>query len=419
MIAVVGLGFVGLTTALGLADVTGRTVYGYDANIGLRKMLAEGTIPFYEEGLEQMLERHLHKRFRLAECLEDAVEGADVILVCVGTPSLPGGEVSLDDLLGALSQLSAALTNHGRKVIAVKSTVPPRTMADKVIPLLRSGGWEPGRDIGLVHNPEFLREGCALKDFIEPDRIVVGAVDDWSFSVMRELYAPFEAPLHEVGFETAEFTKYLSNSLLASLISFANEMAMAAGAIGGIDVRRSFDILHEDKRWRGAPAGMAKYVYPGCGFGGYCLPKDTAAAIAAIEAHGYTPTLLQEVVRVNERAKLKIVNDIAAAAAPDQVLGILGLSFKPGSDDVRGCVAADILSALAERGYRHMLAFDPMANRAFASRYPKLPLDYADRLEEVIAGADTIVVLTAWPIFTRLKADYPDKQWIDGRYCLI
>jgi UDPglucose 6-dehydrogenase len=234
---------------------------------------------------------------------------------------------------------------------------------------------------------------------------------------VAELYAPFQAPVFRVSLNTAEFVKYLSNTMLATMISFANEMAMIADQIGGIDIPDAFRILHLDRRWHGAPAKMSSYVYPGCGFGGYCLPKDTLAMVAAGTAKGARPRLLREVLVVNDQVKEYVTQKIMTAAPPESRIGILGLAFKPQSDDVRTTPAKDIIEKLLACGYSQIAAYDPLAMESFRDAYP-LPITYAETLAELVDCSDILVLTTAWPEFRQAREMLTKKPLIDGRYFL-
>lgn len=418
MISVMGLGFVGLTTALGFCE-QGLKVYGYDTDRNKAERLRRGTVPFHEPVLANKLQEHLSAgTFQLAEDAGTAIRESQFIFFCVGTPCGADGEADLNDLTRALQTVLSSLEKDGRyRVLAIKSTVPPATVRDTVRPLVERAGWTPGKDIGLAANPEFLREGRAWQDVLHPDRIVIGAEDGRSAELLAALYRPFKAPVCRVSSETAEYIKYLSNTMLAAMISFANEQAMIAGRIGGIDVKTAFHILHLDKRWTGAPADMASYVYPGCGFGGYCLPKDTLALAVKMEKSGFRPPILSAVLKVNGMIKEAAADEIARAAGPGNTIGILGLAFKPGSDDVRESPAKGIIEHLLDRGLTRLTVYDPLAMNAFRALY-NLPVAYADSLESCVENSSLLVLLTAWDEFVEKRELLLRKQVLDFRYVL-
>ncbi|KAA9339249.1 UDP-glucose/GDP-mannose dehydrogenase family protein [Hymenobacter busanensis] len=413
MITVLGLGFVGLTTALGFSK-KGFKVYGIDVNEQRLAKIRRYEVPFYEPQLDEALRDELGQNFIIDAPLADAVNDSKIIIVCVGTPSHPDGSANLAYLLQAVHDVFAV--NRGAfKVLVVKSTVPPSTVAERVKPYVDELSQQYGTTLGLASNPEFLREGHAWDDFINPDRIVIGVEDELSKDVLSQIYFPFNAPIYYVNYNSAEFIKYLSNTLLSTLISFSNEMAMIAERIGNIDVAGTFKILHQDKRWFGAPAGMATYVYPGCGYGGYCLPKDTAALSSIAQNHGYRPLMLEANLHVNEEIKENVANKIAAAVPRESTIGILGLAFKGGSDDVRLSPSLFVIEKLLSKGYRSIVAYDPMANKAFADEY-QLPIRYAQSLEELVDQADELVLLTNWPEFRQHEALLGSKRLFDFRY---
>lgn len=416
MIGVFGLGFVGLTTALGLCHA-GHRVIGFDADNDLQSTIAGGRIPFHEPNLADALRTHLGTGFRLADTAAQVTAEAEVFFVCVGTPEARGGGTDMNALFAVVDRILDNLHRPSFKVLVIKSTVPPSTTRDRIIPHLIAQGWTPGKDIGVVCNPEFLREGHAWQDFTTPDRIVLGTTDQRSQSALTALYAPFERPVHCVSYTTAELIKYLSNTLLATLISFSNEWAMIADRLGDIDIPRAFDILYQDKRWSGRPADMTSYLYPGCGFGGYCLPKDTQAAVHMASAVGGDAPLMRNALKVNETVKRFVSEKIASILPVSSTIGILGLSFKPGSDDVRGTPAVDIIRHLMAAGFGRIVAYDPMAMASFKKSYD-LPIDYASSVESLTASSDGIVLLTAWPEFMEKRKTITQKRLFDFRYCL-
>lgn len=411
MISVFGLGFVGLTTALGFAQL-GFQVYGVEKSLSRRQMLREKTIPFAEPSLREQLETHLGGPFQLVDSVQEAVENSGIVYYCVGTPCGPDGAADLTDLFAALDETMQYKQEGEKLLLVIKSTVPPGTVENRVLPYLEAQGWKNGVDFSLANNPEFLREGHCWEDFIHADRVVIGCSDDWSEQKLRMLYEKLGAPVCAVSCSTAEFIKYLSNSLLATMISYANEMSEVAERIGKIDTAEAFHILHMDGRWAGAE--MASYVYPGCGYGGYCLPKDTKALYALANSIGLQLPLLGSVIQTNEQMPEVIAKRIMQRVSQEQQVGILGLSFKPGSNDVRDCTSAKVIRLLLEHGYRRIIAYDPIAIPEFQSCYP-LDIQYADSLDEICDRSDKLVILTGWPEFKAVKAGTPDKV-LDYRY---
>ena len=237
-----------------------------------------------------------------------------------------------------------------------------------------------------------------------------------AINLLTTLYAPFNASVHFVSPNTAEFVKYLSNSLLAALVSFSNEMALIAEAAGDVNIAKAFKILHQDKRLDGA--GINHYIYPGCGYGGYCLPKDTVALAANARANGFAPRILDGVISLNdEMPRMTAAKIERLAGGKDNKIGILGLSFKPNSDDVRDSPAAKIIACLLKDGYKNIYAYDPAAIDNFRDVY-KFDLTYCDSKESLCTECDTIALVTTWKEFADCGRLYSEKKWIDCRYFL-
>ena len=414
MITVIGLGFVGLTTALGFSD-KGYRVYGYDINEKKKDQLRKGEIPFYEPYLNGKLKQHLNKGFTIVDDLQEAVINSQVIFLCVGTPSKADGSADLGYIFDAINSLTGYITKPEFKVLVVKSTIPPSTTSERIKPYLEQLGFKVGIDIGLTNNPEFLREGYAWEDFMNPDRIVIGQEDEKSGQIVETIYHPFNAPIYRVTLNTAEYIKYLSNTLLATLISFANEQSLIAKSIGEIDIKNAFKVLHLDRRWFGSPANMTSYAFPGCGFGGYCLPKDTMALVSQSLKNSYTPELLRSVLKVNETIKEFVVCDVVSKAEENEYIGILGLAFKPNSNDIRDTPAKAIIQGLLQKGYKNIIAYDPMANEEFKEAYG-LPIEYAPNLPSLLSRVDHVVIVTAWDEFIKNEESIKKKNVIDYRY---
>ena len=340
-----------------------------------------------------------------------------MILFCVGTPSNTKGEADLRPIKTAIENAMKFIPRCLKmKTLVIKSTVPPSATETQLKPLIQKYGFRVGVDIGLANNPEFLREGYAWEDFIRPDRILIGENDKRSGEAVKKIYKPFNTKIFRVSLNTAEFIKHLSNSFLANLISFSNEMSLVADKIGDIDIAGAFKILHLDKRWFGMPARMASYVYPGCGFGGYCLPKDTQAFYMAAKNKGFNSVMLKRIMSLNTQIKKHFVGKIIKKAKNDSYVGVLGLAFKPGSDDVRETAAKDIIQMLVQKN-KKIIAYDPLATDNFKKTF-KLKIKYARTMEYVLSRCKVIAVLTAWDEFKQKKSLFKNKRVIDGRYFL-
>lgn len=382
----------------------------------MRKSTGPGRLPFLEPGMDEALARHLNANFIPRRAFEGAVAESDCVYYCVGTPYGADGQADLTYLYEALDQTLESAKDGRFRVLVTKSTVPPSTTLAKIIPFVEGRGFAVGEKIGVANNPEFLREGHCWDDFMNADRIVLGVSDGRSEEILRGIYADAQAPVFCVSLNTGEFIKYLSNTLLATLISYSNEMSLIADAIGGIDVSAAFRILHMDKRWGGC--AMASYAYPGCGYGGYCLPKDTNALYAAAKAAGFDARILKNVIAVNDGMPEHIAQMIgkAAGGSRDAAIGILGLSFKPGSDDTRDAPSAKIIRELNRIGYRNILGYDPVAMPEFQAYY-KLDYSCAGSYAECVERADVLVIATAWPEFKSLP-EITGKKIVDCRYML-
>lgn len=410
MVTVFGLGFVGLTTALGFAYM-GRTVYGIDVDEERKARLRKGDLPFLEPKMDEVLRECLNKTFFVVDDIEKAIEESEYVFYCVGTPYGKDGSADLSYLFQAIDATINAINDKKYRVIVTKSTIPPSTTSEKIVPYVRKKG-KTVEVIGVANNPEFLREGYCWNDFMEADRIVIGVEDDKSKAMLRKLYSTMDVPVLAVSHNTGEFIKYLSNTLLATMISYSNEMAEVADTIGDIEVGKAFRILHMDKRW--GNCNMRSYVYPGCGYGGYCLPKDTNALFAQAKAKGYEAKILKNVIAVNDERAEVIANKITRGLSKESKIGILGLSFKPDSDDVRDTPAAKVISKIMEKGYTNIYAYDPVSIEGFQRCYPNLNISYLNTANEMMERCSVCAILTAWDEFRLLSND----RVIDCRYCI-
>lgn len=416
MITIIGLGSVGLTTALGFCHA-GFKVFGYDIDQKKVGAINDKNIPFLEPELNKKLKQHLNKNFTITNNLKEAVKRSRVIFICVGTPNNNRGETDLSYILKAIDSVLKEINKNNYKVLVIKSTVPPSITKHVLQPYIQNKGYNIGIDIGLANNPEFLREGYAWQDFIKPDRIVIGTSDNKSEKILKNIYKKFSAPIYRVSLNTGEFIKYLSNTFLSTMISYANEMSMIAYTIGDINIPLSFKILHRDKRWYGNPAKMQSYIYPGCGFGGYCLPKDTQAICSQSMQKGYTPLLLKDVLKINKNIKKFLINKIIKDVNKKKNIVLLGLAFKPKSDDVRETPSEEIIKILLKKGYKNIIAYDPVAIDNFRNSYD-YPIKYIYTLSKAIKMADHLVILTAWEEFKKNKRLFKNKHIYDFRYIL-
>ncbi|NFN86299.1 UDP-glucose/GDP-mannose dehydrogenase family protein [Clostridium sporogenes] len=414
-ITVFGLGFVGLTTALAFAE-KGNKVYGYDINSERSKLIENGKLPFVEPGLDSALTKHINKNFTVVNNIEIAVKESDFIFLCVGTPCKENGEADLKYIYSVIDMISSYLNDGKYKVVVIKSTVPPSTTSERVMSYLEEKGLKVSEKFSVANNPEFLREGYCWDDMMNSDRIVCGVSDKKGQEMLSLLYENFNTPFFAVSLNTGEFIKYLSNTLLATMISYSNEMSKVADVIGDIQIKEAFKILHMDKRWK--TGNMSSYVYPGCGYGGYCLPKDTEAIYQKSTLKGYEPMILKNVISINNSMPDFMADKIMKAINKEDKIGVLGLSFKPGSDDVRDSSSAKIIRILIDKGYKNILAYDPIANRVFKEKYKFNEINYCNDIDSLCNNSDILVLATAWDEFKNIRKKYPNKKIIDCRYFL-
>ena len=395
-IAVVGTGYVGLVTGTCFAD-SGNQVTCVDIVEEKINALCRGEIPIYEPGLSELVSKNCdQKRLGFTTELSTAAKAADLIFLAVGTPQGDDGSANLDALFGAVEQLAPHLDE--KSVVVTKSTVPVGTNATIYKRLKEL----TGRDCHVASNPEFLKEGAAINDFMLPDRVVVGVRSEQVGEVLRKLYAPYlrtDKPFLVMSPESAEMTKYVANALLATKISFINEMANICGPMGADinDVRRG---IGHDRR-----IGF-QFLFPGVGYGGSCFPKDVRALSRMAEQSGVKPQILKSVDEVNERQKLvllKKIRDHFGSKLSRCTLAIWGLAFKPRTDDIREAPALALIQPLLEEG-ASLRVHDPVAmdnvRKELSDR-----VFYADTPIEAVQGADALVIMTEWSEFRHPDTD--------------
>ena len=389
-LAVVGAGYVGLTTAACLADL-GHDVTVVDIDRDKVALLRRGTMPFYEPGLRELVERNASaRRLAFTTSYADAMPGAEFAIIAVSTPEGEGGEADLSYVESAAASIAGAMT--GPLIVVNKSTVPPLTgdMVSKVLQKHNSR-----HATAVVSNPEFLREGSAIYDFMHPDRVVVGSNDRVAAEKVAALYAPLHAPvLVTPNIYTAEMVKYASNAFLAARISFINEIAWISERVGA-DAKLVAEGMGLDKR-----IGPS-YLDAGIGFGGSCFPKDVAALAAVAERFNYHPELLHAVMEINRDQRLVVIDLLREALEelPGKTIGLLGLAFKPNTDDMRDAPSVDIAKVLLAAG-AEVRAYDPAAVERARVLLPHV--EYMKDAYEVASGADALVLVTEWNEFRQL-----------------
>ncbi len=396
-VTVIGTGYVGLVSGTCLAEV-GNNVVCVDIDQSKIDMLNNGEIPIYEPGLEDLVKKNVAAgRLSFSSDIKAGVDYGSILFIAVGTPPDEDGSADLKHVLAVASDIGKHMNNF--RVVVTKSTVPVGT-ADKVRDAVSNALQEKGAstEFSVVSNPEFLKEGAAVEDFLKPDRIVVGADDDRAIDIMRELYAPFNRN-HEriivMDIRSAEMTKYAANAMLATKISFMNEMANLAELLGAD--------IENVRHGIGADPRIGYYfIYPGCGYGGSCFPKDVQALHRTAKAVGYDAQILGAVEAVNERQKSVLVDKIVKRFGDDlqgKKFAVWGLAFKPETDDMREAPSRTIMEALWQRGAT-IAAYDPVAEEEVEQIYGNrddltLVADPYDALDD----ADGLIVATEWKVF--------------------
>jgi len=409
-IAVVGTGYVGLVVGACLAE-TGNEVVCVDKIDAKVRMLRRGRMPIYEPGLEELVQRNTkRKRLSFSTQLPKAVRTSEIVFIAVGTPQDEDGSADLRHVQDVAKEIARAM--NGYKVIVDKSTVPVGPAA-RVRDIVRRETTHP---FSVVSNPEFLKQGAAVDDFLRPDRVVIGAEDDKARRIMEELYAPFTrtgAPVMVMDCASAELCKYAANAMLATKISFMNEIANVCELVNADvdDVRRA---VGSDKR-----IGPS-FLFPGVGYGGSCFPKDVKAILHFSGKKGYEFKILDAVEAVNQRQKGRLVEKMAAhfGSLKGKTIALWGLAFKPRTDDMREAPAITIIERLIQAGAR-VQAFDPEAMKVARGIFgAKLTL--VDRSYDALKGADALAVLTEWnefrePDFARMRKLLRSPVIFDGR----
>jgi len=392
-LAMIGTGYVGLVSGACLADF-GHQVTCIDKDRAKVDGLLAGRMPIWEPGLEALVNSNVARgRLAFTADLAEGIAGAEAIFIAVGTPSRRGdGHADLSFVFAAVEELARALT--GPVTLITKSTVPVGT-GDKIAALLAEHGAPAG--CMVASNPEFLREGAAIADFKHPDRILVGAEEPGARDVLAEIYRPLflnKAPLVFTSRRTAELTKYAANAFLAMKISFINEMADLCEAVGA-DVQELARGIGLDNRIG------PKFLHAGPGYGGSCFPKDTLALLRTADEAGVAQRIVSTVVAVNDDRKNGLAErvEIAIGDLTGQRIGVLGLTFKPNTDDMRDAPSIPLIAGLVERGAA-VIAYDPVGAEQARPLLP--PIDYATTAEAVADGADAIVVVTEWDEFRAL-----------------
>ena len=393
-IAMIGTGYVGLVSGACFSEF-GVDVVCVDRDESKIERLKRGEIPIYEPGLDELVKNNVEqKRLTFTTNLKEAIAGADAVFIAVGTPSRRGdGHADLSYVYGAAMDIAGALTGYA--VVVTKSTVPVGT-GREVERIIRAA--RPDLEFDVASNPEFLREGSAINDFMRPDRVVIGTESERAQKVMRQLYRVLyliETPILFTSLETSELIKYAANTFLAAKITFINEVADLCEKVGA-DV-------HDVARGIGLDGRIGKkFLHPGPGYGGSCFPKDTLALVKTAQDYGAPLRIIETVVDVNDKRKRAMADKIAEAcggSVAGKTISILGLTFKPNTDDMRDSPSLSIIPALTQAGAK-VQAYDPEGMHEAKKMLPDIR--YCNDAYETMNGADAVVVLTEWNQFRNL-----------------
>ena len=387
----IGAGYVGLVSGTGISDF-GHTVTCYDISYEKISSLKNGDIPIYEPGLQELIKKNTKAgRLFFSNNAKSSIENADVIFIAVGTPLDENGVTDLRYVESAAKMIGLHLNSHA--VVCTKSTVPIGT-GEKIIKIIKRSR-KTDISFDYISNPEFLREGSAVNDFLWPDRIIIGGNSESAFDTMREIYGPLfknKQPIMYTTVTTAEMIKYASNSFLALKISYINEVANLCESVGA-DVKQVSKAMGQDGRI------SSKFLHPGPGFGGSCFPKDTKEFVEIGRKNGNFIRTVEAAIKTNEKQKLRMVKKIKKLIGGNfdsKTIGILGLSFKPNTDDVRESASVEMIKVIKEEGGR-ISAFDPVACESMKKVFPDIC--YKNSWEEACNDADGVVIMTEWNEF--------------------
>ena len=409
-LSIIGSGYVGLVTGACFADV-GHNVICVDNDARKIEALKAGQVPIYEPGLEELITRNVSAhRLHFSGSIQEGVEKSQIVFIAVPTPQQPNGDVDLSFIEKVAREIASVLKSY--RVIVDKSTVPVKT-GEKVAESIRRYN-RHGADFDVVSNPEFLREGCAVRDLMHPDRIVIGAQSERAIDLMKKIYEPFMAPILVTDINSAELIKHAANSFLALKISYMNAVSALCEA-SGADIEKVADGIGMDRR-----IGR-DFLNAGIGYGGSCFPKDLAAFITISEQLGVPFTLLKEVQRINIAQKQRFLKTIRDTlwVLREKKIAVWGLTFKPDTDDIRSSVAIDLVSDLLREG-AHVTAYDPKGMEKAREVKAIAGARFAKSALEAVDGAEALVIATEWSEFAsvdiaEVKAKMMTPIVFDGR----
>ena len=394
-IAIIGTGYVGLVSGSGISDF-GHKVICADIDEEKIKVLQAGKMPIYEPGLDELVDRNIKaERLSFSTDVGKTIRDSEVIFIAVSTPQSENGEADISAVKAVAKIIGQNLNN--RKVVCTKSTVPIGT--GKLVTSIINENNPEKMEFDYVSNPEFLREGSAVKDFLWPDRLVIGTKSDWGFEVMRDVYRPLyinETPIVHTTVETAELIKYASNAFLSLKISYINEISALCEKVGA-DVHVVAKTMGSDGRI------SPKFLHPGPGFGGSCFPKDTSALVSMAQNKNVPMRTIQAAIETNAHQKKRMVKKLQALTGDFSglTIGVLGLAFKSKTDDVRESASLEMVGSLLKAGAQ-VKAYDPEANTSFSEFYQQIT--YCKTWEEAVKDTDAVAVMTEWNEFRTMDA---------------
>ncbi|AAV47938.1 UDP-glucose 6-dehydrogenase [Haloarcula marismortui ATCC 43049] len=417
-LSIVGSGYVGTTVAACLADL-GHEVVTIDIDEDIVDAINNGESPIHEPGLDELVAEHGGGRLRASTDYEEILD-TELTMLALPTPSNDDGSIDLQFMEAGAASIGEALAGTENAaadphLVVTKSTVVPNTTEDRLAPRIADAGLERGADFLVASNPEFQREGTAVADFLNPDKLVFGTDDDRATALLNDLYAPLreaadgDVPVVETGIAEAEMIKYANNTFLATKVSLINDIGNICKEFG-VDAYEVADAIGLDDRIG------EQFLRSGVGWGGSCFPKDTDAIIAAAQEQGYDPAVLSAAVELNDAQPerlLSLIDDHVDVSG--KRIAVLGLAFKPGTDDIRNTRAVPVIEGLQERG-ADIVAYDPVATENMRERYPDI--EYADSAAIALEGASGAVVVTGWDEFGALDAEFDEMAApvvVDGR----
>ncbi|GGK68657.1 UDP-glucose 6-dehydrogenase AglM [Haloarcula sebkhae] len=417
-VSIVGSGYVGTTVAACLADL-GHEVVTIDIDEDIVDAINDGESPIHEPGLDELVAEHGGGRLRASTDYEEILD-TELTMLALPTPSNDDGSIDLQFMEAGAASVGEALAGAENAaadphLVVTKSTVVPNTTEDRLAPRIADAGLERGTDFLVASNPEFQREGTAVADFLNPDKLVFGTDDDRATELLHDLYAPLreaadgDVPVVETGIAEAEMIKYANNTFLATKVSLINDIGNICKEFG-VDAYEVADAIGLDDRIG------EQFLRSGVGWGGSCFPKDTDAIIAAAREQGYDSAVLSAAVELNDaqpKRLLALLDDHVDVSG--KRVAVLGLAFKPGTDDIRNTRAVPVIEGLQERG-ADIVAYDPVATENMRERYPDI--QYADSAATALEGASGAVVVTDWDEFAALDAEFEDMAdpvVVDGR----